>query len=81
MTFEEWYAKYNREEYDTHPHWILKCAYNFALHEAPQDYVLVPVEPTEKVFKACNMLLAEEDRKVFIDDLYKTMITAAQEEE
>jgi len=46
-----------------------------------EGYAIVPVEPTEAMFKASYMLLAKEGSKVFIDDLYKAMIQAAQEEE
>ena len=79
MTFEEWWKStpLNDNGRRTGKGIAMRAGEN----RVPKGYVLVPVEPTEAMFKATYMLLAEEGSKVFIDDLYKAMIKAAQEAE
>ena len=90
--FEEWYADFLYYEGESTKD-IAKQAWNAGVTAAiaesanrisaklEEGYAIVPVEPTEAMFKATYMLLAEEGSKVFIDDLYKAMIKAAQEAE
>ena len=46
----------------------------------PDDYVLVPVEPTEKIIDAFWKVV-EEDKEARISNVYRAMIQAAQDEE
>ena len=46
----------------------------------PDGYVLVPVEPTEKIIDAFWKVV-EEDKEARISNVYRAMIQAAQEEE
>jgi hypothetical protein len=60
-------------------------AFSYGVNHVPKGYVLVPVEPTEKMFKAglgwreSDSELEGEYRMVY--ESYKAMIQAAQEEE
>ena len=46
----------------------------------PEGYVIVPVEPTEKIIDALWKVV-EEDKEARISNVYRAMIQAAQEEE
>ena len=87
MTFEEWWE--TRE----YPYTDKDCAeaawnaaYNFHACKlrpmVPEGYVLVPVEPTEKMLKAGEELeYFEGGYGSTCDEFYKAMIQAAQDEE
>ena len=57
--------------------WEQVEAYGLGL---PEGYVLVPVEPTEKIIDAFWKVV-EEDKEARISNVYIAMIQAAQEEE
>jgi hypothetical protein len=95
MTFEEWFTNFLHYEGEPTKD-IAQAAWEAgyqvgmddvptAEYELPEGYVLVPVEPTEKMFKAglgwreSDSELEGEYRMVY--ESYKAMIQAAQEEE
>ena len=76
MTFEEWFDKEGGYDgsFDTYES-AAKAAWE---SRVPEGYVLVPVEPTEKMLSAVdgNDLMSWDSEAI-----YKAMILAAQEKE
>lgn len=72
MTFEEWY--------ESTPYTDVDCARDAWEARVPEGYVLVPVEPTEKMIDAFwNAVEVGNEAKLI--DVFTAMIQAAQEEE
>ena len=83
MTFEEWFKQpreYNMEVYD-----VAKETWDTALHQAPEGYALVPIEPTEEMnisgYEAVMKADPNDEGPPLASICYRAMIKAAQESE
>ena len=85
MEFEEWWNISGGGVIHKDPKDAARDAWQSAYMQAygiglPEGYVLVPVEPTEKIIDAFWKVV-EEDKEARISNVYRAMIQAAQEEE
>lgn len=75
MTFDEWWDIITYDKMSDNRKWLAEQAWKTRV---PEGYVLVPVEPTEKMLSAVdgNDLVSWDSEAI-----YKTMIQTAQEGE
>lgn len=85
MTFKEWWKTFSRDSVDGDVDLLVKAAWEAGHNEGFKDYkdklegdqyVLVPVEPTEKMVKAGDVLWDHH-----CTSIYEAMIQASREEE
>ena len=71
---EQWLIDESTENYEK-----IVGAFVFGVNHVPEGYVLVPVEPTEKMVEAGIMFHSQFDSSV--PRVYKAMIQETQEQE